>query len=156
MPAIYCIDTSCLIAAWEERYPIDAFPNFWRLFEGAIQAGRVVAPQAVHDETEKKSQDLHAWLADRDGLFTALDEPAQREVRAILARHPRLVMEKKQRFAADPFIVATAHLLGLTVVTEEGPTGNLNRPNIPDVCAVEGVPCINLLQLIRAEAWVVG
>jgi hypothetical protein len=87
----------------EERYPIDAFPNFWRLFEGAIQAGRVVAPQAVHDETEKKSQDLHAWLADRDGLFTALDEPAQREVRAILARHPRLVMEKKQRFAADPF-----------------------------------------------------
>ena len=95
-------------------------------------------------------------MADRDGLFTELDEPTQREVKGILARHPRLVMEKKQRFAADPFIIATAGLLGLTIVTEEGPTGNSNRPNIPDVCAVENVPCINLLQLIRAEAWVVG
>jgi Domain of unknown function (DUF4411) len=35
----YCIDTSSLIAAWEERYPIDHFPNFWKLFEGAIDDG---------------------------------------------------------------------------------------------------------------------
>ena len=34
-------------------------------------------------------------------------------------------MEKKQRFAAER----------LTVVTEEKPTGGLNRPNIPDLCA---------------------
>lgn len=24
----YCIDTSSLIAAWQERYPIENFPNF--------------------------------------------------------------------------------------------------------------------------------
>lgn len=134
MAATYCIDTSCLIAAWEERYPIDNFPNFWNLLDRAIQAGRIVAPQAVHDETAKKSKDLHKWLADRDGIFLELDEATQREVKAILARHPRLVAEKKQRFAADPFIIATARLQALTIVTEERPTGSLNRPNIPDVC----------------------
>jgi Domain of unknown function (DUF4411) len=155
VPAIYCIDTSCLIAAWDERYPIDSFPNFWRLMDGAIQAGKIVAPQAVHDETEKKSNDLHDWLADRKQMFLDLDEPTQREVRSILARHPRLVAEKKQRFAADPFIIATARLQGLTIVTEERPTGSMNRPNIPDVCSDYGLAYMNLLQLIRAEAWVI-
>jgi hypothetical protein len=156
VPAIYCIDTSCLIAAWDERYPIDNFPNLWRLMESAIQAGRIIAPRAVHDETEKKSKELHAWLADRKQVFWELDEPTQREVKAVLATHPRLVAEKKQRFAADSFIIATAKLLQLTIVTEERPTGNLNRPNIPDVCGAYGLSYINLLQLIRAEAWIIG
>ena len=128
MPAIYCIDTSCLIAAWDERYPIDSFPNFWRLIDGSIHAGKIVAPQAVHDETEKKSKDLHDWLADRKRMFLESDEPTQREVKAILARHPRLVAEKKLRFAADPFIIATARLQGLTIVTEERPTGSMSWP----------------------------
>jgi hypothetical protein len=152
----YCIDTSCLIAAWEERYPIDNFPNFWNLLDQAIQADKIVAPLAVHDETAKKSKDLHAWLADRNEMFLDLDEETQREVKAILAKHPRLVAEKKQRFAADPFIIATAKRLDLTIVTEERPTGNLNRPNIPDVCGDYGLAYINLLQLIRTEAWIIG
>jgi hypothetical protein len=155
VPAIYCIDTSCLIAAWEERYPIDSFPNFWRLMDRAVQAGRIVAPQAVHDETEKKSSDLHDWLADRKQMFFDLDELTQREVKVILATHPHLVAEKKQRFAADPFIIATARLQALTIVTEERPTGSMNRPNIPDVCSYYGLTYINLLRLIRAEAWVI-
>ena len=65
-------------------------------------------------------------------------------------------MGKKQRFAADPFIIAVAKLRGLTLVTEERPTGSLNRPNIPDICADYGLSYINLLQLIRAESWVIS
>ena len=152
----YCIDTSCLIAAWEERYPIDHFPKFWALLEAAITARKICAPIAVHDETEKKSKELCDWLGDRKGLFVDLNEDIQRKVKAILAKHPRLVMEKKQRFAADPFIIAVAKLRGLTLVTEERPTGSLNRPNIPDICADYGLSYINLLQLIRAEKWVIS
>jgi hypothetical protein len=152
----YCIDTSCLIAAWEERYPIDHFPKFWALLDCAITARKICAPIAVHDETEKKSKELHKWLGDRDGLFVELNEDIQKEVKAILVKHPRLVVEKKQRYAADPFIIATAKLRGLTIVTEERPTGNLNRPNIPDICADYGLSYINLLQLIRTEKWVIS
>ncbi len=88
-------------------------------------------------------------------MFLDLDEPTQREVKAILAKHQRLVAEKKQRFAADPFIIAVAKLQSLTIVTEERPTGNMNRPNIPDVCNDYGLTYINLLQLIRAEDWII-
>jgi hypothetical protein len=45
-----------------------------------------------------------------------LDEAVQLEVKEILAKHPRLVMEKKQRYAADPFVIALAKLKGLVVV----------------------------------------
>jgi hypothetical protein len=77
-------------------------------------------------------------------------------VRAILAKHPKLVMEKKQRYAADPFVIATAKVKCLTVITDEKATNTLNRPNIPDVCNDYGVLCINLLQLIQSENWVIG
>jgi Domain of unknown function (DUF4411) len=152
----YCIDTSSLIAAWEERYPIGHFPNFWKLFEGAIENGKLSAPTPVLDETDRKSKELYEWLQDRNGLFVELDEAVQLEVKTILAKHPRLVMEKKQRYAADPFVIALAKQNSFTVVTDEKPTRALNRPNIPDVCDDYGVPCIGLLQLIKLENWIIG
>lgn len=152
----YCIDTSCIIAAWEERYPLENFPKFWTLFEQAIVNGKILAPEAVLDETEPKSAELHRWLKQHDGMFLPLEEDIQRQARAVLAKHPRLVAAKKQRTAADPFVIATAAVRGLVIVTEEKPTGNLNRPNIPDVCGDFGVAYVGLLQMIRLEKWVIG
>jgi Domain of unknown function (DUF4411) len=58
----YCIDTSSLIAAWEERYPIEHFPNFWKLFEGAIHGGKVSSPAPVLDETsENRRSSTTGW-----------------------------------------------------------------------------------------------
>jgi hypothetical protein len=28
-------------------------------------------------------------------------------------------------------------------------TGNMNKPRIPDVCRVRGIPCISFLHMIR-------
>jgi hypothetical protein len=64
-------------------------------------------------------------------------------------------MAKKQRFAADPFVIAAARVRSLTVVTEEGRTGKLAKPNIPDVSDAYAQECINLIGLIRAEAWLI-
>ena len=64
----YCIDTSCLIAAWEERYPPENFPKFWDLLDRAITGGLVRAPMAVLDEVEKKSKDLVDYDAKRNGF----------------------------------------------------------------------------------------
>lgn len=78
----YCIDTSCLIAAWEERYPIDHFPKFWALLEAAMTARKICALIAVHDETEKKSKELHDWLGNREGLFVDLNEDIETGLRS--------------------------------------------------------------------------
>ena len=63
---------------------------------------------------------------------------------------------KKQDTSADTFVIALAQTQGVPLITEEKPTGNDRKPNIPDVCAFFRVECKNLLDLIRAEKWVIG
>jgi hypothetical protein len=155
---IYCIDTSSLIAAWQERYPIENFPAFWRKLEDSIAAKRLVSPIEVLNETHKRSDDLHAWLKVRGEMFRELEDAIQIEAANLLAKFPRLVGQKKLRTSADPFVIALARVEGLKIVTDEKPTGSLDRPNIPDVCTAMnmGKDCIGLLELIRAEKWVIG
>lgn len=152
----YCLDSSALIAAWDERYPPENFPKLWELMDAALVTGRVVVSELVIDELMKKSKDLAGWLKDRPDAILPLDIVVQQRARELLASYPRLVMEKKQAFAADTFVIATAAVHGHIVVTEEGLTGTMNRPNIPDVCRAEGQACIKLIEMIRTEAWVTG
>lgn len=154
---VYCIDTSALIAAWQERYPPENFPRVWERFDDLIAADRLVAPFEVLRETSKRSDELHGWLKQRDTMFRELEDAIQIEAANVLAAYPRLVGERKLRTSADPFVIALARVESLQIVTDEKPTGNLNRPNIPDVCTGMGMPqTMNLLQLIQAEGWVVG
>jgi hypothetical protein len=154
---VYCIDTSALIGAWQERYPIENFPPFWKRVDGLINDGRLTAPIEVLHETSRRSDELHTWLSARKQMFRELEEAIQIEAANVLAQFPRLVGERKLRTSADPFVIALARVGSLQIVTDEKPTGNLQRPNIPDVCAALRMnPCMGLLELIRAEKWVLG
>ena len=152
----YCIDTSSLIAAWQERYPLENFPLFWGKVDGLITEGRLIAPIDVLHEIFKRSDELHGWLKQRRTMFRELDDAVQIEAAEILEQFPRLVGEKKLRTSADPFVIALARVEGLQLVTDEKPTGTLARPNIPDVCAELRMTVMGLLQLIQAERWVIG
>lgn len=54
--------------------------------------------------------------------------------------------------AADPFVIALAQEHGLTVVTSEN-QGSDDHPKIPRVCSWLTVPCVNGVELFRAEGW---
>ena len=151
---VYCIDTSSLIAAWQERYPIENFPPFWDKMDALIAAKRLIAPAEVLNEMKKRSDELHTWLKARPHMFRELDDAIQIEAGQVLGRFPRLVGERKLRTSADPFVIALARVEGLELVTDERPTGNPNRPNIPDVCAALGMTSMGVLDLIKAEKWV--
>ena len=152
----YCVDTSSLIAAWQERYPIENFPPFWAKMDALVAAGRMVAPIDVLNETAKRSDELHAWLKARPAMFRDLEDLIQIEAAQVLGQFPRLVGERKLRTSADPFVIALARVEGLQIVTDEKPTGSLARPNIPDVCNALGMVTMDLLQLIKTEKWVIG
>jgi len=144
------------MAAWNERYPIENFPRLWGKNENLITAKRLVSPIEVLHETSKRSDDLHKWLTARRNMFRDLDEEVQIAGANVLARFPRLVGEKKLRTSADPWVIAVASVAGLKIVTEEKPTGSSDRPHIPDVCAAMNIETMPLLDLIRAEKWIVG
>jgi len=156
MAEIYCIDTSSLIAAWQERYPPENFPAFWVKMDGLVTTSRLIAPVEVLHETKKRSDELHTWLKARPAMFRDIDDAMQLEVAQVLSQFPRLVGEKKIRTSADPFVIALARLEGLPLVTDEKPTGSLTRPNIPDICEQFGMKWMGMLQLIQAEKWVAG
>ena len=149
----YSVDTSALLDGWVRYYPPDTFSSLWRRLEELIGEGELRATEEVLHELAKKSDDVHAWARDQDGLFLDLDEEIQVAVAEILADHPKLVDTRANRSAADPFVIALARLNRCAVVTGERLTGSLDRPNIPDVCQVLDIECIDLLAVMRQQGW---
>ncbi len=152
---LYCVDTSALLDGWVRHYPPDVFPALWSRIDQLIEDGRLIATVEVLVEIERKDDDLFAWVKKRkDALFIQIDEPIQLVVADILAQFPKLVDTRRNRSAADPFVIALAQFRSATVVTGERPTNTPHRPNIPDVCSARSIPCIPLLKLIRNERWI--
>ena len=149
----YCIDTSALIAAWYERYKPNRFPKLWDQLDQLIQDGRLVSSTLVLRECSKqRSEELHDWLQPRAIMFQMPDEAVQGQVDYIVNTYTGLVTAGKEKFQADPFVIAQAKVSGYTVIREE--TGPTSLAKIPGVCNAMKVECINLIQLIDAEDWV--
>jgi hypothetical protein len=149
----YCIDTSSLIAAWNERYPIANVPGFWERFGQTVAGGLIVSPLEVRNEVRKKEDGLSDWLGECPRMFIELEHDVQLATKEVLGQFPWLTKGIAGRTIADPFVIALAKARSFTVVTEEG-FGSISRPHIPLVCQHYGIPCINLLGLIQGEAWV--
>ncbi len=78
-------------------------------FDEAIDAGDLGASEEVLLEVEKRDDEVHAWAKARKAkMFVPIDEEQQRHVSSILSKHERLVDTRKNRSAADPFVIALA------------------------------------------------
>jgi hypothetical protein len=149
----YSIDTSSLVDAWVRYYAPDIFPKWWDLFENTVGAGQVKASMPVLLDLEKKDDGIYRWAKGHPQLFVSIDEVIQQNVTQILANHSRLVENRKNRSASDPFVIALAGLNSACVITGEKPTSKLSQPNIPDVCLAMNIPCIGLLEFMRRMKW---
>ncbi len=151
----YCIDTSALIAAWYERYKPNRFPKLWEQLDQLIAERRLVSSTLVLRECSKqRSEELHAWLKPRETMFITPDETVQGQVDHIVNTYTALISAGKEKFQADPFVIAQAKVNAYTVITEETGIGSLGK--IPGVCVAMKVECINLMQLIDEEDWILG
>ncbi|MCY4567499.1 MAG: DUF4411 family protein [Candidatus Poribacteria bacterium] len=154
---IYSLDTSALIAAFHERYPIENFPSLWDKIEELIKNGRLKMSQIVFDEAMRDTK-IKQWCNEnqlKPDFQAAIDESVQEQVSEVLSEFPRLVDNRTGKSGADPWVIA----LALTdenyiVVTEENPTNSENRPKIPDVCAHFNLQCIKIVDLIKRENWI--
>jgi hypothetical protein len=77
---------------------------------------------------------------------------------SLMAHGPRLVNQypsisrpRHIYIAADPWVIALAIIEGMTVVCSEKPKRDRK---MPDVCKKEKVPCLNLVEFLRAECLV--
>lgn len=148
----YCFDTSVLIECWSRSYPPDVFPGLWVKLDELITQQQVLCPDEVRVELARQEDELAKWINARPHMFVPLDDAIQRATSNVLARHSLLMKASKNRNGADPFVIATAQVKSLTVVTEEK-GGTTTKPKIPSVCRALGVPCVNVLSFLRDQGW---
>ena len=149
----YSLDTSALLNPWRKFYPRDLFPTLWERYEQALEDGTAVATELVLIELEKQDDEVLAWAKERPVMFRPLDEKIQEVVTGILRDYPRLVDTRKSRSGADPFVIALGQIEGRAVVTYEGATNKIDRPNIPDVCEALSIPCVTFIEMARQQGW---
>lgn len=154
---IYSLDTSALIAAFHERYPIENFPSFWRKIEALIKNGQLKMSQIVFDEAMRDTE-IRQWCDEnqlKPDFQVVIDEAVQEQVSEVLSEFPRLVDNRTGKSGADPWVIALALTIeNCVVVTEENPTHSQNRPKIPDVCVHFNLQCFKIVDLIEKENWI--
>lgn len=157
---MYSIDTSFFMD-WQARYyPLDVFVTFNTLIEELIDNGEFLAVELVKEEIDAVgTPDLKSWAAKHKDLFMPLTPDIQLEAAGIEARYPDLTDPKSPYQSADAYVIAFAKLQsgGGIVVSQETSVHEKRTPAknyyIPDVCRDLGIPCINLLGVMRREKW---
>jgi len=155
---VYSVDTSFFMD-WQARYyPLDLFPTFNAQIEALISAGNCEAVSLVREEINSVgTPDLKTWASAHSAIFVSLQPAVQLEAASIEARYPDLLDPKSLYQSADAYVIALARVRDGVVVSQETAAHEKRNPKkqhyIPDVCRDLGVPCINLLGLMRRERW---
>jgi len=151
---LFSFDTSGFIGAHNELYPPTTFPALWHEVEGLIATGQLVASEEVLHELERQDDDLLTWAKGQNGLFVPMDAAIEDAVKRVVAI-PNVVKGTSTENSADPFVVAVAIVRCATVVSREG-SGSPQRPKIPYLCGVLGVPHLSLEQFVTGQGWSFG
>ena len=155
---MYSLDTSVFMD-WQARYyPPDIFTSLVGRIEGLIDAGQCSAVELVKEEIDAVGTPaLRAWTKKHPALFVTLDPLVQVEAATIESKYPDLMDPKSLHQSADAYVVALAKVKGGIVVSQETSAAEKKSTKrthyIPDVCRDLGIPCINLLGLMRREHW---
>jgi hypothetical protein len=156
-PPLYSVDSSAFMD-WQARfYPVDVFASILARVDTLIAANRFMAPALVKEEIGVVGTgDLITWANAHAAIFVPTSQLLL-EAQTIQNRFPGLRDPKAEFEEADAYVIALAKLRDGIVITQETPAAEKRNPKrthfIPDVCREMGVPCFNLLGLMRRENW---
>lgn len=147
----WCFDTSALIEPWVRHYPPDLFPGLWNALIILADAGVIGAPTDVKIEIQRQSDGLCDWVSVLNNFFIEPDRATMEAYARIVNDYPGFLKINSTKSGADPFVVATAEIHGVPVVTYETMAKKDAAPKIPDVCSALGIRSASLIDLLRAE-----
>ncbi len=144
----YCLDTNIFIEPWNKFYSPGFTKGYWEILADLARKGILFSTTEVKREIEKIDDGLLKWLKNKK-LFKSPNEDVQRLMREILSKYPNLTDNSRGRSIADPWVIAHAQFENALVVTLEQKARKSGQVKIPDVCAGEGIECIDIYDLIR-------
>lgn len=146
--ALFSFDTSGWIDPWRRHQPRDIFESMWERIDDLIEQKAIVSCEMVHDELSRKDDDIYKYTKGKNGLFVPLNDSRQMHVQSILTRFPNWISPNSTKNQADPFTIALAMDMGLTVVAYEKGGSNVG-PKIPYVCNSFNVPYLHFVDFLR-------
>lgn len=150
----YSFDTSAFINTWAVHYRPNSFSGLWKKLEESAHRGLIYATEEVLEEIKRQDDDLLRWCLSHQKIFVPHNDPIQVSAREVLRKYKKLIDSRTNRHGADPFVIALARVMNLTVVTYEGGSGSDNKPNIPYVCKALTVRCVRFADFIEEQGWV--
>ncbi len=154
----YVLDASVLISARQKHFKLHDCPEFWRfLIESRNGGGIISRIDKVRDELAGIKDDLHEWALEAPRTFFASTAYS-----SAIQAHPHLIQRLRGLghytnaaidgflIAADSWLIVYARLQNAVVVTEEKRRDKaIARVSIPSVCAPDGMPCMNLFEMLE-------
>lgn len=159
----YLVDANTLITPYQQYYPFDLFPNFWRFIKNEICKKNIVILDKVYNELVKGGDDLSNWLKNirelkKIGYANEKIIGKYQKVINYISESEYYNQKALDKWSdneiADPWLIACASVFNYTIITFESPNSNLkanksSNPKIPDVCDHFGVKCENLFYMMR-------
>lgn len=158
MAFVYVIDSSALIDL-KELYPQAVFPQIYANLAELIKAGRLISPEEVFKEIEKKDDEIFAWCKIYKGMmFVPNNNEILGYVSEIMGVFPALVNQDMINPNADPFVIALARVINDGSVDSSTPIvvaheKRTSPVKIPAVCTNYGIRDMTLLEMFSAEGW---
>ena len=149
---VYCFDASAWLDCWVRWYPIGTFPSLWRNLDRLVDQGKLITPEMVLDELSNVEDGIAAYIRSKPLGICKVDPLIQNSVRQVMERHRNLV-ETRGKSGGDPWVIATAHVYKMDVVTGEKRSRNLSAPRIPDVCDSFNIRVFSTLEFICSHGW---
>jgi len=154
----YLLDANIFIQAQNLHYAMDFCPAFWDFLKQEATNKTLVSTDMVYDELKYHNDKVSQWVIEnRDLLFTISSEIEEIQIKLgeianFVTSHNTYKESEKERFmaGADPWIIATASVMELTIVTHEILVpSNSTKVKIPNVAKEFDVTCINPYKMIR-------
>jgi len=154
----YLLDANIFIQAQNLHYGMDFCPAFWDFLKQEATMNRLFSTDMVYDELKVYNDEVSRWVIEnRDLLFTISSEDAETqskfsEIANFTNSHTTYKASEKGRFldGADPWLIATASTMRLTIVTHETLVSpNSTKVKIPNVAREFEVNWINPYEMIR-------
>ena len=150
---LYVLDSNVFISF--KHYYSEVFISFWDKLQLLKDENKLISVYECFNEINGSVEEpVQSWILKNDDIFL---EPQPKEYDFLAGmfqneKNRESVPKKaiaKGTASADSYIIAKAHSIGGTVVTEE--KYKPNSAKIPTICKNYNIPCINSKQMMINE-----
>jgi len=152
-PYRYIIDTCSLFEQTADRkYNRAIHKTLWSKIEQLIKSKQIVVCTDISNEIKKNEELGEDYLVNKQCEVLEATQNIQDKVIEIVNKYPEMLKFKEGpgQSSGDAFLIATAIVYKLTIITEENPK---KIGKIPDIASKCGVEVVNINGLCGKEKW---